>query len=99
MGGIVGVLGLLELMIIRLDERSGLTATKADVANVRTDLATKATHGTVWSMGFTVSGLFIAALAVEASTCPTWPPCFAGPVSRPFPPPPVQARRLWRKER
>ena len=61
-------------MIIRLDERSSLGASKEDVANLRTDvmvaLATKATRGTVWGMGFTVAGIVVAALAAGAVYMP-----------------------------
>ena len=60
----------IRVTIGRIDERTGLLATKEDVANVRTDLATKATRGTVWGMGFTVAGLFVAALAAGAIYMP-----------------------------
>ena len=44
------------------------------MANVRSDvmvaLATKSTRGTVWGMGFTVAGLFVAAMAAGAVFMP-----------------------------
>ncbi len=70
MGRVGAALDRLEPMIIRLDERTATMATKEDVANVRTDLATKATRGTVWGMGFTVAGLFVAAAALGAVYMP-----------------------------
>ena len=70
MAGMKVVLGRLEPMIIRIDERMNHLATKEDVANVRTDVASKATKGTVWGMGFTVAGLFVAAAALGAVYMP-----------------------------
>ena len=70
MKDVKAVLGDIRLVLTRLDERTTHLATKEDVANVRTDLASKATRGTVWTMGFTVAALFVAALAAGAVYMP-----------------------------
>ncbi len=57
------VLARMEPLLIRIDERTNHLATKAE-------LATKATKATVWAMGFTVAGLFVAALAAGAVYMP-----------------------------
>lgn len=60
----------MRVMLGRIDERTAALATKEDVANVRTDLASKAGRGTVWAAGITLLGLVTAAGALGAVYMP-----------------------------
>ena len=79
------ILGRMEPLLVRLDERTANLATKAELAEVRADLkaelgevrsdilvelAGKATKGTVWTVGLTLAGVIVAAMAAGAVYMP-----------------------------